>query len=84
MRWRRYTGPAGVVNTFEIPEQVLRGCTTIDKVVERMKRWQRVQERKRGTALLVQRIQEGVKPQAIAHELGRHVNNVYKWKRKMK
>lgn len=70
MTWRRYrTDDGRIVTTFELPTQVLRSVTTLDKIQSRIEGNLRAQEsqarRKRIRALLA----DGWKPLAIASEL---------------
>lgn len=83
LRWRRYAGPGGRVTTYEIPEEVLRGCAAWKNIALRLEKWNRAQERKAVTEQVKRMLAEGIKPEAVAHETGRHVGNVRKWRKKI-
>lgn len=55
------------VRTYEVPEQVLAELGKA-KLTLALDRWRRVQERDARRDNIQQRIREGVKPTAIAHE----------------
>lgn len=70
LRFRRYrTDDGRTVTTFEVPTTVLRAFS-MPKVYAQLQAWERGQERKGRRLLIEQRIKEGVKPTAIAHEYG--------------
>lgn len=71
MKWRRYrTDDGRTITTYELPAPVLRSIAPQWKVQERLAAWERGEKTRARRALIVQRIAEGVKPLAIAAEVG--------------
>ncbi len=70
MRRRRYSLPDGRrVTTYEVPATVLRGMG-MSKALQQLEIWQRAEAGRNRQSLIKQRLREGVKPDAIAHEFG--------------
>ncbi len=70
MRRRRYSLSDGRrLVTCEIPVTVLKAIG-MTKAMKQMEIWQRGEETRARQVLIVKRLREGVKPDAIAHELG--------------
>jgi len=82
MKWRRYrTDDGRIVTTLEVPESVLRGAAPADRLAARLAAWERGQAQRARRHAVLQRIAEGVKPLAIAHELGLSTREVQRIKR---
>lgn len=70
MKYRRYELDDGRrTTTVEIPATVLRAFG-MTKVRDYMEAWQRGEAQRARAVLLRQRVAEGIKPAAIAHEFG--------------
>lgn len=70
LKRRRYELPDGRrVVTVELPLTVVRAIG-MTKIRQHLDAWQRGEELRARGALIDQRIREGVKPEAIAHEFG--------------
>lgn len=69
LRYRTYKLADGRrVQTVEVPRTVLRTFSA-KALNEAIARWQRGEARRERRALIEQRVREGVKPTAVAHEL---------------
>jgi FixJ family two-component response regulator len=70
MRWRRYrTDDGRIVTTYELPAAVLSAFSK-KRLTEQLAGWQRGESLRARRVVMLARIAEGVKPTAIAHELG--------------
>lgn len=70
LKRRRYELPDGRrVTTYEVPATVLKALG-MKRVREELQAWARGDAARARVALIEQRLREGVKPTAIAHEVG--------------
>lgn len=70
MKWRRYRTEDGrIVTTFEIPTAVL-GVVSMKRLQAQIGAFNRGEETRARGVLIRNRIAEGIKPTAIAHEFG--------------
>lgn len=69
VRYRTYKLASGRrVQTVEIPRSVLRAFS-VKAVAAQLAAWERGEARRERRDLIEQRVREGVKPAAVAHEL---------------
>lgn len=77
MRWRRYrTDDGRIVTTYELPTTVLKGVAPPDKLRARLASFQRGEKTRERRAALLAKLAEGIKPLAIADELGMSTRQV--------
>ena len=70
LKYRRYELDDGRrTSTVEVPVTVLKGIG-MKRVREELARWQRGEEMRERQVKIRERLAEGIKPTAIAHELG--------------
>ena len=70
MKWRRYrTDDGRTVTTFELPTAVLSRFSK-KQVAAALAAWERGEAQRARRVLVVELLARGVKPTAIAHELG--------------
>ena len=70
MKWRRYRTEDGrIITTFELPEAVLSAFSN-KRLTLQLEAWGRGEASRIRQQRMVKLIREGVKPTAIAHELG--------------
>lgn len=82
MKWRRYRAPDGhTFTTYELPSAVLLGVTTLARIAKRLEQWHRGQAAAARRAQAEAMLAEGVKPVAIAHELGLSPRTVERYRR---
>ena len=82
MKWRRYRTPDGrTLTTYELPATVLSGVTTMARLRARLEMFEKGEAMRARRQLVLQRIGEGVKPLAIADELGMSTREVQRVRR---
>lgn len=70
MKWRRYrTDDGRIITTYEVPTAVLSAFSKV-ALARQLERWQRGEQTRARLAKMRAMLAEGVKPTAIAHELG--------------
>jgi len=83
MKWRRYrTADGRTITTYELPEAVLKGAAPAAKLKERLEMWQNGERLRARRHAVLARIEQGLKPLAIADELGLSTRQVQMLKRK--
>lgn len=71
LKYRRYELDDGRrFTTVELPVSVLRGAAPAPKLKARLDAWQRGEAQRARRKVVLERLAEGVKPAAIAHEVG--------------
>ncbi len=85
MKWRRYrTADGRTVTTYEVPAPVLRGIVPASRLRARLAQWENGEKLRTRHTLMCKRIAEGVKPEAIAYELGLTARSVQRAKQKIR
>ena len=81
-RIRKYRTAAGrTIRTIEVPLTVWRSSLNLQRFIDRMQSWHKGEKTRERQAVIKQRIAEGVKPLAIAHEVDIGVNEVHRIRR---
>lgn len=71
MKWRRYrTDDGRTVTTYEVPTTVLSTVTSASRLTQALETFARGEQKRARAARMLALVREGVKPAAIAHELG--------------
>ncbi len=82
MRRRRYLLPDGRrFTTYEVPAAVLMGSAPMKKLLARLDSFQRAEQTRARRVVVERQLAQGVKPLAIADEVGMTAANVQKIRR---
>jgi hypothetical protein len=84
MKWRRYRTEDGrTITTFEVPTAVLSRFSR-KQLAEQLAAWRRGEQTRQRQSLVRARLTAGIKPTAIAHELGLTEQRVRQVRKEMK